>query len=117
MRAGSQISLTLYYRANVVTDQNLTRFAQFYSPELGMAAQQDSPPAQGGNPTWSWAPGEIITDHVVLTVAPEAQPGSYELRVGLYDAAASGARLPAYDDKGHPLPDAQIVLTKLDVVQ
>ena len=117
LRAGSQISVTLYYRANSMTDQNLTRFAQFYSPELGMAAQQDSPPAQGGNPTWSWAPGEIITDHVVLTVAPEAQPGSYELRVGLYDAAASGARLPAYDDKGHPLPDAQIVLTKLDVVQ
>jgi hypothetical protein len=57
LRAGSQFSLTLHYRASAVTDQNLTRFAQFYSPKLGMAAQQDSPPAQGGNPTWSWVPG------------------------------------------------------------
>ena len=117
LRAGSQISLTLYYRANKTTDLDLTRFAQLYSPELGMAAQQDAPPAQGGNPTWSWVPGEIIADEVVLTLAPEAQPGSYELRVGLYDAAAGGVRLPVQDDRGRPLPDAQIVLTKLDVVQ
>ena len=75
LRAGSQFSLTLYYRADVVTDQNLTRFAHFFNPELGMAAQQDSPPAQGRNPTWSWAPGEVIVDEVALTVAPEAQPG------------------------------------------
>ena len=78
LRAGSQISVTLYYRANAVTDLDLTRFAQLYSPELGMAAQQDSPPAQGGNPTWSWVPGELIADAVVLTVAPEARPGPYE---------------------------------------
>jgi hypothetical protein len=116
LRAGSQFSLTLYYRADAVTDQNLTRFAQLYSPELGMAAQQDSPPAHGGNPTWSWVPGEIVTDDVVLTVAPEAQPGSYELSVGLYDAAG-GARLPAFDRKGRPLPDAQILMEKLDVVE
>ena len=117
LRAGSQISLTLYYRSDKATDRDLTRFAQFYSPELGMAAQQDSPPAQGGNPTWSWVPGEIIADNVVLTVAPEAQPGPYELRVGLYDVAGGGARLPVYDDKGRPLPDAQMLLAKLDVVQ
>ena len=116
LQAGSQFTVTLYYRADAVTGQNLTRFAQLYSPDLGMVAQQDSPPAQGENPTWSWVAGEIITDDAVLTVAPEAQPGSYELCVGLYDAA-DGARLPVYDGKGRPVPDAQIVLAKLDVVQ
>ena len=39
------------------------------------------------------------------------------LLVGLYDAAAGGVRLPVQDDKGRSLPDAQIVLTKLNVVQ
>ena len=113
----SQFSLTLYYRSDAATDQDLTRVCTVLQPELGMAAQQDSPAAQGQNPTWSWVPGEIIADDVVLTVAPEAQTGSYELRVGFYDAAAGGARLPVQDDKGRPLPDAQIVLTKIDVVQ
>ena len=81
-----------------------------------MAAQYDSPPAQGENPTWAWVPRELIADDVVLTMVPEARPGSYEFRVGLYDAAAGGVRLPVQDDKGRPLPDAQIVLAKLDVV-
>jgi hypothetical protein len=117
LRAGDQFTLTLYYRSETATPTDYTRFAHFYSPTLGMAAQQDSLPQDGNNPTWSWVPGEIIADEVVLTVAPEAQPGSYELRVGFYDAAAGGVRLPVQDDKGRPLPDAQIVLTNLDVVQ
>ena len=40
LRAGSQISLTLYYRANSTTDLDLTRFTQLYNPESGMAAQR-----------------------------------------------------------------------------
>ena len=115
MRAGSQISLTLYYRANAATDQDLTRFAQLYSPELGMAAQQDSPPAQGGNPTWAWVPGEVVSDTVTLTVGEEARPGKYVLQVGLYNPS-DGMRLPVRDQAGNPLPDGQVVLAELSLL-
>jgi hypothetical protein len=85
----------------------------------GGSAQRDTAchRRKGKNPTWSWVSGEIVTDEAVLTAAPETPAGSYELRVGLYDAAAGGAWVPARDNRGRPLPDAQIVLTKLDVVQ
>ena len=112
LQAGSQISLTLYYRANAATDQDLTRFAQLYSSELGMAAQQDSPPAQGANPTWAWVPGEEVSDTVTLTVSEDASPGKYTLQVGLY-TPSDGTRLPVRDRAGNPLPDGQVVLTEL----
>ena len=115
LRAGSQISLTLYYRTNAATAQDLTRFAQLYSPELGMAAQQDSPPAQGGNPTWSWVPGEVVSETVTLTVGQAARPGKYALQVGLYNAS-DGLRVPVRDQAGKPVPGDQVVLTELSLL-
>ena len=115
LRAGSQISLTLYYRTNAATAQDLTRFAQLYSPELGMAAQQDSPPAQGGNPTWSWVPGEVVSETVTLTVGQAARPGKYALQVGLYNAS-DGLRVPVRDQASKPVPGDQVVLTELSLL-
>lgn len=115
LRAGSQFSVTLYYQANAATEQDLTQFVQLYSPELGMAAQQDVPPLQGANPTWAWVPGEVIVDTVTLQVHDDAAPGAYSLLVGLYNAA-DGTRVPARDAAGADLPAGQIVLTDLSVV-
>ena len=115
LRAGSQISLTLYYRTDAATAQDLTRFAQLYSPELGMAAQQDAPPAQGANPTWSWVPGEVVSDTITLTVGQAARSGKYALQVGLY-TLGDGVRLPVRDRAGNPLPDGQVVLTELSLL-
>ncbi|MEZ4767597.1 MAG: 6-pyruvoyl-tetrahydropterin synthase-related protein [Caldilineales bacterium] len=114
LRPGSRFDLTLYYQADSPTGQNLTQFAQLYNPDLGMAAQQDALPQDGANPTWAWAPGEIITDTRTLQVRADAEPGDYRLLVGLYDPA-DGTRLPVADAQGNPLPDGQITLTTLTV--
>ena len=112
---GDELRLTLYYEAEKNSGQNLTRFVQLHNPGLGMAAQKDSIPQEGQNPTWSWVPGEQIREEVTLSVAPDARPGQYTLAVGLYDAQNGGARVPALDEAGHPLPDSRVILTELDV--
>ncbi len=114
VRPGSQISVTLYYRVNAATEQDLTQFVQLYSAELGMAAQRDAPPQQGANPTWAWVPGEVVVDTHILQVRDDAAPGDYQLLVGLYDPR-DGARLPVRDQDGNTLPDGQVVLRQLTV--
>jgi len=50
----------------------------------------------GDAPTNGWLPGEVLTDHYAIAVAPKAPPGTYHLVVGFYDSV-TGARLPLAD--------------------
>jgi hypothetical protein len=114
LRPGTQFSVTLHYQVNAATSQDLTQFIQLFSPDLGMAAQQDAPPQDGANPTWAWAPGEIVVDTRTLQVRADATPGAYQLLAGLYDPA-DGARLPVTDAQRNALPGGYIALTDLSV--
>jgi hypothetical protein len=111
---GSEITLTLYFRSDAATPTNYTRFVHLYDPQLGMAVQADSPPTGGINPTSAWLPGEVIVDRVPLTIAQDAAPGVYTLRVGLYDPS-DGTRVPVEDRTGNLLADAQVVLMDLRI--
>ncbi|HRA66153.1 MAG TPA: 6-pyruvoyl-tetrahydropterin synthase-related protein [Caldilinea sp.] len=113
VRPGDAVTLTLYYRGLAPTDADLTRFVHLYSPQAGMAAQHDGPPANGVNPTWSWMPGEVIRDEVTLVVAQDATPGKAQLSLGFYDAAAGATRAPAFDAAGAPFPDALVPLAEV----
>jgi hypothetical protein len=112
---GTQFQVTLYYRSDAKTAKDYTRFFHLYNPELGLAAQADSPPQAGVNPTWSWVPGETIVDTVTLQVAEEAAPAEYRLFTGFYDAQAGGVRLGVRDEAGQILPDGGVVLETLQV--
>ncbi len=114
IRPGSQLTVTLYYESQARSQQDWTRFLHLIDPVLGMAAQVDSQPDDGRNPTWAWVPGEIVVDPVRLTIAADARPGVYSLRVGLYDPT-TGARAPLLDSADKPLPDNQVILAELRV--
>jgi hypothetical protein len=114
LRPGSPFTVTLFYRVDGATEQDLTQFVQLYNPELGMAAQQDGPPQQGANPTWAWVPGEIVVDTVTLQVSAGATPGAYDLLVGLYDPS-DGTRLAVTDPQGATAPAGHIRLRSLPV--
>jgi hypothetical protein len=116
LRPGSQFKLTLYFRNDAPTKVDYTRFVHLFDADLGMAAQRDSKPQDGNNPTWSWVPGEVIVDRVTLEVAEDARAGAYTLRVGLYDPS-TGTRIPILDEAGTSLPDGQAVLTTLPVTR
>ena len=109
LRPGDPLTVTLYFQSETPIDDDLIRFVQLHSPESGMAAQFDSQPAQGDNPTWSWKAGEVVEDQVVLTISPEAAPGSYRLLLGFYQPA-TGERLAVIDQAGIAVTDQALVL-------
>jgi hypothetical protein len=82
---------------------------------MEMAAQQDSYPQAGRNPTHTWVAGEVIADPVTLTIAPDARPGEYALAMGFYDLEANQRRLPLRDAQNRPVLDDVFILGKLRV--
>jgi hypothetical protein len=115
LHAGDAFTVTLYYHNANATTADYTRFVHLYNPALGMAAQFDSPPQNGINPTWTWQPGEVIVDPVGMTVAKAAKPGSYTLYVGFYEPKVNNTRLPLHDEKGNAVLDDRMPLTELMV--
>jgi len=113
IHAGDHFTITLYYRSAATTPADYTRFVHVYNPTTGMAAQFDSPPQNGINPTWSWAPGEVIVDPVGLEVAKDAKPGAYTVYIGFYEPKANNARLAVSDANGKAVPDDQMPLLTL----
>lgn len=112
---GTEFGVTLYYHSDTPTVIDYTRFFHLYSPELGLAAQADSPPQEGINPTWAWVAGETIIDNVTLHIADDAAPGEYRLFTGFYDAQAGAVRVEVQDEAGQVLPDGGVVLETVRV--
>ncbi len=115
LHAGDHFSVTLYYRSEAATQVDYTRFLHLENATSGMAAQYDSPPQQGGNPTWSWAPGEVIVDRVALQVSAQASPGPYTLYLGFYDPKTNGVRIQARRADGKEFLDDRAIVTELNI--
>ena len=94
-RTGDAVPLTLYWRADGALPGDYTVFVHLGDAEP-LAGQADAPPLDGRAPTSGWRPGQTIADPHTLRIRPDAAPGVYPLRVGLYDPA-TGARLPITD--------------------
>jgi 4-amino-4-deoxy-L-arabinose transferase-like glycosyltransferase len=72
-RGLSQMSGDYVVFANIIEPQSLTKYAS-----------SNAQPAEWTRPTSTWAVGEIIEDRHILTIAPDAVAGVYELEIGLY---------------------------------
>ncbi len=99
VQPGQSLHLTLYYESITSTATGYTRFVHVVHPTDGLITQADSVPAHGANPSWSWQPGEIISDPVTIAFPPNAPAGEYELYVGFYAPEAGGLRLPLQSDE------------------
>lgn len=114
VQPGATLRLDLYWRSREKPSHNYTVFAhlvgQAYNPETGgpVWAGHDGEPLQGGYPTTQWFVGDVIVDRHLLTVAPLAPAGGYELEVGMY-LLATMTRLRALDEEGQ-VADDRIVL-------
>jgi len=82
-RQGSELEVTLYWRADHPLGRDYTVFVQLLDSTGRLVAQADSPPARGSLPTSLWIPGELIADKHSLSLASLA-PGRYQLITGLY---------------------------------
>ncbi|MEA3308745.1 MAG: protein kinase, partial [Chloroflexota bacterium] len=86
-KPGDSVPVTLYWRALQPLHENYVVFTHLTtSATANPAAQHDSEPGNGTNPTTGWIPGEIIIDPHQVTIPQGTPSGSYQLRVGLYTA-------------------------------
>jgi hypothetical protein len=91
--AGDIVQVTLFWEALRPIDQRYKVFLHLVDAEGRLVAQRDSEPGGGLALTTNWRPGEPIVDNHGLLVPPETPPGTYTLRLGLYDLADPDARL------------------------
>ena len=101
IRAGQEMTVTLYWQATVPLDAELKTFVHLRDEGNGTVAQVDAAPLQGFYPTTAWQPGEILNDTQRLALPGDLKPGKYRIVAGLYDAK-TGQRLSVLDAAGKP---------------
>ena len=111
---GQAPTVMLVWRATASGLPALTTFVHVLAPDGRLVAQADAPPRGGNYPTNVWSAGEIIPDHYTLRLDSALPPGTYRLRLGMYDPNTV-ERLPAFDAAGAPLQDNAIPLPDLTV--
>lgn len=91
---GDIVEVRLEWLAAGPTSQPYKVFLHLVDDSGVPVAQRDGEPAGGSRPTTTWQPGETIIDNHGLLIPPDTPPGSYQLRVGLYDPYDPAVRLP-----------------------
>jgi hypothetical protein len=108
-RLDGRLRLTLYWQAEQRMETDYKVFVHVFEPSTGVpVAQDDSMPHRGGYPTRFWWPGEIVEDHIPISL-DAAAPGLYRLAVGVYDPVTM-ERIPVTDSTGQLMADGRLIL-------
>ena len=86
-------TLRLFWETGAGVTNDWTTYIHLTDAKGDIVAQFDGPPLAGLQPTGSWHSNAVYIDNLQLKLAAELAPGSYLLRIGLYDFN-SGERLP-----------------------
>jgi 4-amino-4-deoxy-L-arabinose transferase-like glycosyltransferase len=97
------VQLTLLWKALARPDQAYVVFAHLVDEKGQNWGQIDAAPLAGYYPTYEWAAGEQVEDHLGLLALPGTPPGEYWVRLGLF-RADDGSRLAVSWPEGaaHP---------------
>jgi len=110
---GSEVGLTLYWRANQHLSEDYTVFVHLVDDHDYIWCQHDKPPLSGDYPTSFWHEDEVIKDEHLLQLEEDMPTGRYWIEVGMY-LLNDGERLPLVDDSGQVL-DSRILLVPITV--
>jgi hypothetical protein len=99
VRPGETLSLALYWRALAEMESSYTVFVQALGSG-GKAGQVDRLPCEGGCPTTTWRPGDLVGERTDLPIQADAPPGHYQIITGMYDLE-TGENLTWYDRQGN----------------
>ncbi len=107
-RPGDVVQARLVWSAGAETARPYKVFLHLLDGAGNVVAQRDGEPAGGSRPTTSWAAGERVTDNHGLLLPPDLPPGTYTVRMGLYDAFDPNARLAVNETDGLELATISI---------
>lgn len=93
VEAGQSFPITLHWRAEQTTGQNLVVFNHLLDEQAVQRGGADRIPKKYYT-TLLWVPDEIVSDEYEVPVSGAAPPGIYWLDVGLYPADQPGRSLP-----------------------
>ncbi len=110
---GGKVDVTLYWKALRRMEPIYAVFNHLLDSDGDLLAQEDGWPQEGAYHTNQWLAGEIVKDHYTIPVPPDAQPGEYELLVGIYNAATD--ERPVTRVEGTPVPERYVELTTISV--
>jgi mannosyltransferase len=111
-RPGQSVRLTLYWRAEAKLERSLTVFTHLLTADDHLVAQHDGLPVNDTRPTTTWLPSEIIRDVHEWNIPPNAPPGTYRIKIGLYDHnQPEMPRLPVLDSSGQVIADSALLGT------
>ncbi len=119
VRAGGSFPITLYWKATAPVPKNYQVFVHLVNQQLwGQPLRDKLNP--GDFPTTRWPLDKYVWDDYrtpesIVRVRPDAPPGEYEIRVGLY-TLADGVRAPVYDANGNPAGDSVVLPIKVYVL-
>jgi hypothetical protein len=89
VRQGETLPLALYWRALAAMDASYTVFVHLINEGEAKAGQMDRLPCDGGCPTPTWRPGDLVGERTDLRIRADAPPGRYRLITGMYDLATA----------------------------
>jgi hypothetical protein len=112
VRAGTEVSEVLHWRALAVPAGDYTVFVHLIGRDGKLWGQVDSPPLRGFFPTKSWTPGLDLVDRYSIPIDPRTPPGTYDVEVGLY-RPDSGQRMAVGLT---PMPDNRVVVGSVTVL-
>ena len=93
------MSKTDDWRALAEMDTSYTFFVQALN-KGSKAGQVDRLPCEGGCPTITWRPGDLVGERTELPFHADAPPGHYRIITGMYDLE-TGENMTWYDRQGN----------------
>jgi hypothetical protein len=81
---GEAITVTLYWQPVQPLSVDYTSYVHLVTGDGQGITQSDHRPGGAYYPSSYWQVGEMLQDQHILTAPPDALPGHYQLRVGLY---------------------------------
>jgi len=114
VRAGGEVSLTLYWQAVREMDESYTVFTHLVDDADQIWGQKDNPPASGASPTSEWREGEVVEDSYLIPVQADAPQGTYRIKVGMYDPQTM-QRLAASGKEGQVQGDSFLLEERIPI--
>ncbi len=110
---GDSIPVTLRWHALKPVPTDYTVFVHLIKPDMvTLINAADSGPVNGTMPTSRWQVGEIVVDPHLVTIPEGTPPGTYQIRIGLYNAEG---RLTVVDSGETTVSDNSVFISNVEI--